>query len=312
MRSADQQTFSIRNPQSEIRNSNDAGRPTNIPLPPSGPLRLRAVRVFLIAYVAACLITMTRETSLIYPAHAGARGNWQVTDPPHEDVWFTSADGTRLNGWFLPNPPTRRAILLCHGNNENVAIDAELAALLRDRLQASVFVFDYRGYGRSDGSPYEAGCIADGQAARQWLMHRLDLLPKQITLIGHSLGGGVATALAADGGARALVLENTFSRMVDVAAETVWWLPVHLIMRNRYDSIARIRQYAGPVFQLHGTADTLVPIRFGRELFAAASTSHKVFVENPGCGHDDGPPPNYYTSLAAFLDEVDAEANNNL
>jgi fermentation-respiration switch protein FrsA (DUF1100 family) len=179
-----------------------------------------------------------------------------------------------------------------------------LIALLSDRLRASVFVYDYRGYGRSEGTPSEAGCIADGQAAREWLCQRLEIQPNDIILIGHSLGGGVSVALAADGGAKALVLENTFSRMVDVAAFSHWWLPVRLVMRNRYDSLARIQNYHGPVFQCHGSSDTLVPLRFGKELFDAAPTKDKTFVEGTG-GHDDGPPDGYYSALAKFLDAVD-------
>jgi fermentation-respiration switch protein FrsA (DUF1100 family) len=268
-------------------------------------LSWRTLRVFLIAYVGACLVMMAREASIIYPAPPASRGNWQVTDPPHEEVAFQSADGTRLFGWFVPNPNSKRVILYCHGNGENVALDADLAALMKDRLNASVFLFDYRGYGRSEGSPGEAGCIADGQAARAWLCERLQIKPSDIVLVGHSLGGGVATALAADGGAQALVLENTFSRLVDVAADTVWWLPVKLIMRNRYDSVARIRRYNGPVFQTHGAEDTLIPFHFGRELFEAAPTANKRFVENAGRGHDDPPPANYFRDLAAFLDEID-------
>jgi fermentation-respiration switch protein FrsA (DUF1100 family) len=114
----------------------------------------------------------------------------------------------------------------------------------------------------------------------------------------------VAVALAAEGGAKALVLENTFSRMVDVAAFSHWWLPVKLVMRNRYDSLARIQKYDGPIFQCHGQSDTLIPLQFGQELYAAAPTKTKQFLLGTG-GHDDGPPDDYYPKLAAFLDAVD-------
>lgn len=269
-------------------------------------LAWRIVRALLIAYVCVVLIAMAMERHLIYPAPSAARGNWNATDPAHEDVWFTSADGTRLNGWFVPHPTAKRAILYCHGNGENVALDAQLVALLCDRLHASVFVFDYRGYGRSEGTPHEAGCIADGRAARAWLAERLGIQPQEIVLLGHSLGGGVAVALAADGGARALILENTFSSIVDVAAHSHWWLPVRLVMRNRYDSVSCIKHYDGPLFQTHGTNDTLIPIQFGRRLFDASPSKNKRFIEASGLGHDDGPADNYYRDLAAFLDEADA------
>jgi fermentation-respiration switch protein FrsA (DUF1100 family) len=278
---------------------------------PSGKQRAariawRATRPFVIAYVIVVLIAIAMERSLIYPAPRADRGDWNAADPVHEDVWFTSADGTRLFGWFLPNPQTQRAVLYCHGNGENVALDGDLCALLKDRLHASVFVFDYPGYGRSEGQPGEASCIASAEAARDWLAKRLGIQSNEIILLGHSLGGGVAAALAADGGARALVLENTFSTMVDVAAESYWWLPCRLVMRNRYDSISRIQKYDGPLFQSHGNNDLLIPIQFGRKLFSASPSKVKRFLEAAGRGHDDGPADNYYQQLAAFLDEVDA------
>jgi fermentation-respiration switch protein FrsA (DUF1100 family) len=268
-------------------------------------LAWRIARPFLIAYICVVVIAMSMERRLIYPAPRADRGDWSATDPAHEDVWFQSADGTRLNGWFLPHSTSTRAILYCHGNGQNVALTADLAALLRDRLHASIFIFDYRGYGRSEGIPNEAGCIADAQAARDWLAKRMGADPHEIVLIGHSLGGGVAAALAADGGARALILENTFSSIVDVAAHSHWWLPVRLVMRNRYDSISRIRQYDGPLLQFHGTVDSLIPIQFGRRLFEASSSAMKQFVAGSGLGHDDGPPDGYYSELAKFLDNID-------
>jgi fermentation-respiration switch protein FrsA (DUF1100 family) len=265
----------------------------------------RIARPFVIAYLCVVLIAMALERRLIYPAPSVARGNWRATDPAHEDVWFESADGTKLHGWFVPHATAKRAILYCHGNGEHVALDAELVALMRDRLHANVFVFDYRGYGRSEGTPHEAGCIADAIAAQAWLAERLGIRPGDIVLVGHSLGGGVAVAVAAERGAKALVVENTFSSIVDVAADSHWWLPVRLVMRNRYDSVSRIRQYDGPLFQAHGADDTLVPIRFGRRLFDAAPGKVKRFVEGDGLGHDDGPPDGYYAQLAAFLDQVE-------
>jgi hypothetical protein len=138
-------------------------------------------------------------------------------------------------------------------------------------------------------------------------MQRLNLRADEIVLLGHSLGGGVAVALAADGGARALVVENSFSSMVGVAAHSHWWLPVRLVMRNRYESADRICQYDGPLFQTHGTTDELIPIQFGRALFDAAPGKKKRFLENADRGHDDGPADDYYHELAKFLEEVDAE-----
>ncbi len=267
--------------------------------------RLRSVvQVFFVLYLVAVVLLMFLETNLVYPAPPPTRGDWDVSELQHEDVWFESADGTQLHGWFLPHPQPRIALVYCHGNGEHVADNINLITVLRDRLQASVFIFDYRGYGRSAGKPHEDGLIADGLAAQQWLAKRMGWQTGDIVLMGRSLGGGVAVAMASKQGARALILKSTFSRMTDVAATQFPWLPVRLIMRNRYDSIARIKQYSGPVFQSHGTADDIVPFALGRALHDAIPSDNKQFHEMKGYGHNGYPPESYYAALAEFLDEI--------
>ncbi len=273
------------------------------------PLRTagRIIRSLLVLYLVVVLMFMFLETMLVYPIPPLARGDWHPAGLDFEDVHFTSADGTKLHGWFVERPDARRAILYCHGNGENVGMNADVVGQLSQALDASVFIFDYRGYGHSEGSPTEAGCIADGLAAQRWLAARIGQQTSDVIVMGRSIGGAIATAVAAEQGARALVLVNSFSRMVDVAANHYPWLPVRLVMKNRYDSVARMRKYDGPVFQSHGTADWIVPIHFGRELFAAAPHAQKQFVEYEGLGHNDPEPHSYYTKLETFLDDVERD-----
>jgi hypothetical protein len=129
-----------------------------------------------------------------------------------------------------------------------------------------------------------------------------------IVVVGRSIGGGVAVGMAAEQGARALVLENTFSRMTDAAASLYPWLPVRLFMKNRYNSLRRIKSYNGPLFQCHGAADEVVPIALGRKLHAAAPGRVKQFHEIANARHNDSPPPAYYAALTQFLDQVDADS----
>lgn len=264
----------------------------------------RIVRPILIIYMVLVVGMMFLETWLVYPRPRLNVGDWVAAGLEHEDVYFTSADGTKLHGWFVPHPSPKRALLYCHGNGEYVAFNGDLAAHLRDALEASVFIFDYRGYGRSEGTPDEAGCIADGLAAQRWLAERMGTTPDQIVVMGRSLGTAVAVGVAAEQGAQALILENAFSRMVDVAAYHYPFLPVRLVMRNRYDSLARIGKYNGPIFQSHGTADGIVPINFGRQLFDAAPTANKRFLHFSGMGHNDPFPMSYYREMAEFLDRA--------
>jgi fermentation-respiration switch protein FrsA (DUF1100 family) len=248
------------------------------------------------------------ERSLVYPVPSRERGDWRPRWLRPQNVWFRSADNTKLHGWYVPAVEPSRLIVYCHGNGEHVADQANLVFRLQSYLSATVFVFDYRGYGRSRGKPAERGCIADGLAAQRWLAEREGVDTNDIVVVGRSIGGGVAVAMAAEQGARALVLENTFSRMTDAAASLYPWLPVRLVMKNRYNSLRRIASYCGPLFQCHGTADEIVPIELGRKLHEAAPGRVKQFYEIANARHNDTPPPAYYAALAQFLDAVDADA----
>lgn len=244
---------------------------------------------------------MFLETGLVYPIPPVERGDWSPTSFQFEDVNFTSADGTKLHGWFLQHANSTRAILYCHGNGEDVASVGELGAHLSRELRTSVFVFDYRGYGRSDGTPNEAGCIADGLAAQLWLAQRMKIRPDEVVVMGRSLGGAIALALAAENGAGALILESAFPTMPDVAALHYPWLPVRWIMKNRYDNLARITHYDGPLLQSHGTADGLIPIQLAQTLFNASPSAQKNWLVFDDLGHNDLPPRRYYANLADFL-----------
>jgi len=253
------------------------------------------------------LLAMTfLENMLVCPVPPLSRGDWHPAGLQYEDVHFQSADGTKLHGWFVERPNAKRTILYCHGNGEDVGMNADVVGQLSTALDASVFIFDYRGYGRSEGKPSEAGCVADAAAAQRWLAERMGQSPADIVVMGRSIGGAIATAVASKQGAKALVLVNAFSRLTDVASHHYRWLPVRLMMKNRYDAVDQIRDYRGPVFQSHGTADWIVPIALGRQLFAAAPTSQKQFVEYQDLGHNDPEPACYFRDLAEFLDGLES------
>ena len=262
-------------------------------------------RPVIIAYLLVLLIMTFLETWLVYPIPPNEHRNWKQAGQQYDEVWFAAEDGTKIYGWFASHPDSHRAVLYCHGNGEDVSDNSILLEDFRRELHASVFIFDYRGYGRSEGHPTESGCIADGLAAQRWLANRMGLKTGDVIVMGRSLGGGVAVAIAAKQGARALALDSTFSRMTDAAAYHYPWLPVRLLMRNRYDSMVRIREYTGPVFQSHGSADSIVPIEFARRLFAAIPSETKEFREFPGRDHNDPLPNNYLREVNAFLDRVE-------
>ena len=260
----------------------------------------RAARSLLVMYVGVCLAMMLLERRLVY--QPPPRRFAPLTSSSCEDVWFSAADGTKLHGVFFPAPESQTVVLYCHGNGEDVAQGLSLGNRLRSQLGANVFLFDYRGYGRSDGTPDEDGVLQDGLAAQRWLAERSQCRPDQIVLIGRSLGGGVATNLAARQGARGLVLQNTFADMSATAATHYPWLPVRWLMRNRYPSEQRISTYQGPLLQSHGTADRLVPYSHGRRLFDACPSEDKQFFTIEGGGHNDPEPPEYEAALQDWFD----------
>jgi fermentation-respiration switch protein FrsA (DUF1100 family) len=262
------------------------------------------VRCVAISYLLLLLAMMWFETSLIFPRWAIPTGNWAPTEFAYDDVFFHSADGTALHGWYFHQPNAELHVLYCHGNGEDVAALGPYMDLLRERHQISVFAFDYRGYGRSAGKPDEAGVLGDGRAAQEWLAQKAGIPPSQVVLWGRSIGGAVAVQLAADVGARGLILERTFTSLPEVAAYHYRWLPVRRLMRNRFDSLARIGDYRGPLLQSHGTSDEVVPFALGQTLYAAAAAEPKQFVVMPGVTHNGPNDEDYYTELARFLDQL--------
>ena len=198
-------------------------------------------------------------------------------------------------------------VLLCHGNAENVAQSAAYVGnMVRESLNAEVFVFDYRGYGKSEGTPNEQGVLEDSEAALAWLMKKSGKSADQIIILGHSIGGALAVHLAASQGARALILQRTFNAIAEPAANMFPWLPIRYVMRNKLRSIDKIPDYHGPLLQSHGTADTLIPIKMGRELFDAAPGANKEFIAFEGMGHLDPLPDRYWSQLSQFIDNLES------
>lgn len=217
---------------------------------------------------------------------------------PFENVSFQSSDGLQLNGWFFPaatNSPRRHlAVLICHGNGGNISHRLDLyQALLQTGV--AVFAFDYRGYGRSEGRPSEEGTCLDAQAAHRWLGQKGF---QNIVAYGESLGGGVASELCRREKVAGLVLQSTFTSIVDIGAELFPWLPVRLISRIQYDTRGKLPQLKIPVLILHSRVDDLVPFHHAERNFAAANEP-KLLCELGG-DHNDA-----LDDAAPFLDGME-------
>jgi fermentation-respiration switch protein FrsA (DUF1100 family) len=255
----------------------------------------------LVAILSGCV-----ERAFVFFPTAYPAGNWDPSDLEFEDVWLDTEDGVKLHGWYATTPTPRGFLLFAHGNAGNLSHRADVVKLLNEELNLSVLIFDYRGYGRSEGKPSVSGVLKDGYAAQQWLRRREDIDADQIILLGRSLGASVMTHLASKHGAQALILEGAFSSLVDVADHAYPWLPTKLFLRQDIKADELITQYHGPLLQSHGTGDTIIPIELGRKVFEAANEP-KQFIALPGLDHNDPPSSNYYQKMDRFFTSVFGE-----
>ena len=205
-----------------------------------------------------------------------------------ESVWFEAADGTRLNGRFFPSAtkPQVGTIIFFHGNGGNISNVGWLAQrFARDGF--NVLLFDYRGYGISEGEAgSEAGLYADGDAAVDFVLKEKSERPEKIVLYGHSLGTAVAADVASRGSFGAVVLEAGFSSASSVASSALPWLPrsLHFIGKNRLESARKLASVEAPILIAHGDPDRTIPTTEAHLLYAAANEPKKLLIV-PGAGH---------------------------
>lgn len=225
------------------------------------------------------------EQVLVYPQSV-APSITSYESAGGRQVWLETEDHQRLEARYFVHPHPQAVALYCHGNVGTVDKWADLARRLSQQHRLSILVFDYRGYGRSTGVPYERGILRDAESARRWLATENGIEPSEIVLIGRSLGGAVAVDLAANGGARGLILESTFSSLPDVAERHAGWLLPAWNMTQRLNSAEKIKHYSGPLLQSHGTTDGLIPLSVAQALFENAP-GPKRFIVVPGGTHND-------------------------
>lgn len=252
--------------------------------------RLIPLAITLVAgYGLLCLVAFLGQKRLVYFPGGDPDMTPGELGLAFEEVELVAADGVRLHGWFLPapeagEPGARRAIHFSHGNAGNIGHRLEGARAFV-RMGCAVLLYDYRGYGKSGGSPDEEGTYLDAQAGYAFLRGR-GFGPAEIVAYGESLGGAVAIELARREEVGRLVVESSFTSIPDLATGLYPWLPVRLLCRIEYESIAKIAQVGVPVLVIHSPEDELVPVDHGRALFAAAAEP-KGFLETDG-GHNGG------------------------
>ena len=263
------------------------------------PLAWRALQLFGALFLLYGALRFL-EWKMIYFPRVEIEATPDVLGLKFEDITFITEDGVKLNGWWIPHAQARGTLIHCHGNAGNLGHRVELAARLHG-LGVNVFLFDYRGYGKSRGWPSERGLACDARAAYEFVRAQYeDAEDPPILLHGQSLGGAVAARLALEKKVRGLILESTFTFVPDMARQLYPGLPLHRLLATRYDTLDHVTHLALPLLIAHSPADELVPFEMGRRLYAAAAQP-KQFVALDG-GHNDGLwTPDYEHALHTLL-----------
>ena len=244
------------------------------------------------------------ERANLYFPQKSLEGDPGLFNLPFENLALVAKDGTALHGWFVPLKPESPVILLCHGNGGNISHRLDKLIILR-HAGASALMFDYRGYGQSRGRPDEEGLYLDAEASYDWLINVKKIPPQKIIAHGDSLGGAVALELSRQRKLGGLILESSFTSTVDMGRKIYPFLPIKLLVRARYDNLAKIGKISCPVLIMHSPQDDIVPFAMGRRLYEAAPEP-KTFFEMKG-PHNGGfldTGRAYEEAVAQFLKSV--------
>ena len=224
----------------------------------------------------------------------------------YEQVWLEPEPGIKIRGWYFPAAKgSDRAVMLCHGNAGNISHRLESVHFLLG-LGVNVLLFDYRGYGESNGTPSEEGVYADAEAAYRWLREEKQIDPSNITIFGRSLGGAVAIELARRVPCGGVIVESSFTSAADFGRKMFPFLPIRLLLKYHFDSINKIGELSCPVLVTHSPDDDLIPFEMGKRLFDAAKPPRK-FIELSG-GHNERlyfSDRHYTEGVRAFIFDAD-------
>lgn len=187
-----------------------------------------------------------------------------------DEVTFKTADGIAISAWYIPAPDARAVLLFCHGNGGNISHRLDSIRIFHD-LGLSVLIFDYRGYGKSNGEPTEKGTYLDAEAAWNFLVTGKGVDPTRMVIFGRSLGSAVAAELATKKKAGALIIESGFTSIPDLGRKYYPYLPVSLMTRFHYATIDKVSGLGLPKLFIHSPGDEVIPYDQGQKLFARAA-----------------------------------------
>jgi fermentation-respiration switch protein FrsA (DUF1100 family) len=267
------------------------------------------VGVTLIFLLIATILLVSCERWIVYHPGHYPEGNWSPSSSlvSKEDVSFVADDGVRLHGWYFSSNEPNATLLWFHGNAGNITHRLKNIEMLKP-LNLNIFIFDYRGFGKSEGEPNEKGIYLDSQAAYDWLVKVKKIIPADIILFGRSLGGVCAIEVASKNPAAGIILESVFPSASKMARKMFPILPLSWAIKSRFDAIGKVPNLQLPKLFLHGTEDEVVPYRLGRELFSAAAEP-KIFHDIQGAGHNNTflvGGIGYFNAIAQFIKNINS------
>lgn len=259
---------------------------------------ISAIIIILLLYIIVTLLLYLFQNKIIY------HPNKTITQTPasiglgYKRVNFKSIDGIKLSGWFIPAQKERGIVLFCHGNAWNISSFMDTIKLY-NKLDLSFFIFDYRGFGESDGFPSEYGTYLDADGAWHYLTESLEIPADKIIYIGRSLGGSIVANLATIHKPKLLILESTFTSLKNIGSDLFPIFPVRYLLSYEYPTVEYLKKINIPILIVHSKQDELISINHGRILFKNASQP-KEFLQING-NHDNG----YITSGNLYKNGID-------
>jgi len=243
------------------------------------------ILVVFVAYAILALALYFMQSVFLYSPVREVPYNPADIGLAFEKVVFETEDGLKLSAWFIPAEKAELTVLFCHGNGGNMTHRLDTINILNE-LGLNCFIFDYRGYGSSQGKPSERGTYLDAEAAYKWLTEKKKIPSQNIILFGRSLGGSIAAYLATKVEAKGLIVESSFTSYVDMGRKFYPYMPVRLAATYSYKTIDYVRQVHRPIMIIHSRNDEVIPFEFGLKLYDVANEP-KEFVEIFGT-HNDG------------------------
>lgn len=251
-----------------------------------------------VVYAVIVGVFFIYQSRFIYFPERGLTADPTSIGLDFEDVSLVTSDGVTLSAWYIPSDQSRGVVLFCHGNAGNISGRLDSIQIF-NRLGLDVLIFDYRGYGESQGTPDEAGTYRDAEAAWRYLVETRGVDPGRVIVFGRSLGGAVAAWLAERHTPAMLILESSFVSLADVGSRVYPYLPIGLILRYRYDTAAHLSGVNSPVLVVHSRDDETMPFDQGLRLYRAAPEPKRL-LEISG-SHNQG----FVTSGAVYRDGLE-------